>query len=119
MIESDALQALVVTALEDGKAKDIKPIDVRGLTSIADFMVIASGTSDRHCKSLADRVVEKAREEGVKPLGVEGEASGEWILVDLHDVIVHVMQPRVRDFYNLEKLWDMTEKRRDSASGNH
>jgi len=118
LIESDALQALVVTALEDGKAKDIKPIDVRGVTGITDFMVVASGTSDRHCKSLADRVVERAQEAGVRPLGVEGEASGEWILVDLQDVIVHVMQPRVRDFYNLEKLWDMAGKRRDTAAAN-
>ena len=71
--------------------------------------------SDRHCKSLADRAVDKSSEVGIKPIGVEGTEGGEWILVDLQDVIVHVMQPRTRDFYNLEKLWDMTALRRSQA----
>jgi ribosome-associated protein len=117
LIDSDKLQALVVEALDDGKGKDIKVIDVRKFTDIADFMVIASGTSDRHCKSLADRAVDKAKEAGVRPMGVEGTEGGEWILVDLQDVIVHLMQPRTRDFYNLEKLWDMTATRREKAGG--
>jgi ribosome-associated protein len=117
LIDSDKLQALVVEALDDGKAKDIKVIDVRQFTDIADYMVIASGTSDRHCKSLADRASDKAKEVGVRPLGVEGSEGGEWILVDLQDVIVHVMQPRIRDFYNLEKLWDMSAQRRGKAGG--
>ncbi|MCW8846376.1 MAG: ribosome silencing factor [Gammaproteobacteria bacterium] len=115
MIDSDKLQALIVEALDDGKGKDIKVIDVRNFTDIADFMVLATGTSDRHCKSLADRAVDKSREVGIKPIGVEGTEGGEWILVDLQDVIVHVMQPRTRDFYNLEKLWDMTTQRRGQA----
>jgi ribosome-associated protein len=96
---------LVVEALEDVKAVDIRIVDVRGKTAITDIMVIASGTSDRHVKALADNVVIKAKEAGVKPLGVEGQDSRDWVLVDLNDVVVHVMLPQVRDFYNLEKLW--------------
>jgi len=96
---------LVVEALEDVKAVDIRIVDVRGKTAITDIMVIASGTSDRHVKALADNVVIKAKEAGVMPLGVEGQDSRDWVLVDLNDVVVHVMLPEVRDFYNLEKLW--------------
>ncbi len=96
---------LVVDALEDVKAVDIRVVDVRGKTAITDIMVIASGTSDRHVKALADNVVIKAKEGGVAPLGVEGQDSRDWVLVDLNDVVVHVMLPQVRDFYNLEKLW--------------
>lgn len=96
---------LVVDALEDVKAVDIRIVDVRGKTAITDIMVIASGTSDRHVKALADNVVIKAKEADVQPLGVEGQSSRDWVLVDLNDVVVHVMLPEVRDFYNLEKLW--------------
>jgi ribosome-associated protein len=96
---------LVVEALEDVKAVDVRVVDVRGKTAITDIMVIASGTSDRHVKALADNVVIKAKEAGVQPLGVEGQDSRDWVLVDLNDVVVHVMMPQVRDFYNLEKLW--------------
>ncbi len=106
-MEPEQLRDLVVGALEDMKAVDIRVLDVRGVTAITDIMVVASGTSDRHVKSLADSVLAKAREAGVKPLGVEGEGGAEWILVDLRDVVVHIMLPRVRDFYNLEKLWSM------------
>ena len=100
------LQYVVVKALEDTKAVNVKVLDVRGLTDITDIMVIASGTSDRHVRSVADRVIEKAREAGARPFGVEGERDGEWVLVDLPDVLVHIMLPRVREFYGLEKLWD-------------
>lgn len=100
------LQNIVVNALDDMKATNIKVIDVRGLTDIADTMIIASGNSDRHVRSIAERVVEKAKAEGFKPFGVEGARDGEWVLVDLHEVVVHVMLPRVREFYALERLWE-------------
>jgi ribosome-associated protein len=100
------LQDLVAAALDDMKAVNVKVLDVRGLTDIADTMVIASGNSDRHVRSIADRVVERAKLAGFRPLGTEGERDGEWVLVDLHDIVVHVMLPRVREFYGLERLWD-------------
>lgn len=106
-MQAEALCNLVTTALQDMKGVDIRVLDVRGLTALTDFMVIASGTSDRHVKSLARNVQDEARRAGVKPMGVEGEAEGEWVLVDLRDVVVHVMRPQVRDFYNLEKLWSI------------
>lgn len=98
---------LAKTALEDLKATDITEIDVRGKTSMTDFMLIASGTSSRHVKSIAHSVVEKFKELGRKPFGVEGESDAEWVLVDMGDVVVHVMQAQIRDFYQLEKLWTM------------
>jgi ribosome-associated protein len=100
---------LVHAALDDMKAVNIKVLDVRGLTDITDTMIIASGNSDRHVRSIADRVVQNAKAAGVKPFGVEGARDGEWALVDLHDVIVHVMLPRVREFYGLERLWGSAE----------
>jgi ribosome-associated protein len=100
------LQHAVTTALDDMKAVNVRVLDVRGMTDIADVMVIASGTSDRHVRSIAERVVEKAKAAGYRPLGTEGARDGEWVLVDLQDVIVHVMLPRVREFYSLERLWD-------------
>ena len=103
------LQQAVTTALEDMKAVNVKVLDVRGLTDIADIMVIASGNSDRHVRSIAERVVERAKAVGFRPLGTEGERDGEWVLVDLQDVVVHVMLPRVREFYGLERLWDSGE----------
>ena len=109
------LKAVVIDALSDMKALEIKLLDVRGLTDIADFMVIASGTSDRHVRSVAQRVVEKCKEAGFRPHGVEGLKDGDWVLIDLHDLIVHVMLPRVREFYGLERLWDMTAGKRGAA----
>lgn len=115
-MNSDQLSALAVAALEDVKARDIKVLDVRHLTTITDYMIIASGTSDRHVKSLAERVIERAGEAGVRPYGVEGQEKGDWILVDLQDALVHIMQPETRDFYNLEKLWDISESRSSAAT---
>jgi ribosome silencing factor RsfS/YbeB/iojap len=109
------LKKVVIDALDDMKALEVKVLDVRGLTDIADFMVIASGTSDRHVRSVAQRVVEKTKEAGFRPHGVEGQQDGDWVLIDLHDMIVHVMLPRVREFYGLEKLWDMTVSKRAAA----
>ncbi len=110
-----SLESIVLTALDDMKALEVKVLDVRGLTDIADAMVIASGTSDRHVRSVAQRVVEKTKEAGFRPHGVEGQQDGDWVLIDLHDMIVHVMLPRVREFYGLEKLWDMTAAKRAAA----
>ncbi len=104
-MQSKELLTLVLAALDDGKGKDIKVIDVHEKTAITDYMVIASGTSDRHVVSLANRVVEKAKENHLMPLGVEGQNTGEWVLVDLGDAIIHVMRPQTREFYQLEKLW--------------
>jgi ribosome-associated protein len=105
------LKALILGALDDMKALDVKVLDVRDLTDIADYMVIASGTSDRHVRSVAQRVVEKTKEAGFRAHGLEGLKDGDWVLIDLNEVIVHVMLPRVREFYGLEKLWDLTAKR--------
>jgi ribosome-associated protein len=110
-----SVRAVVLDALTDIKALDVKLLDVRGLTDIADFMVIASGTSDRHVRSVAQRVVEKAKEAGFRPHGVEGQKDGDWVLIDLNELIVHIMLPRVREFYGLEKLWDMTVTKRAAA----
>jgi ribosome-associated protein len=106
-----ALKSVILGALDDMKALQVKVLDVRGLTDIADFMVIASGTSDRHVRSVAQRVVEKTKEAGYRPHGCEGLKDGDWVLIDLHEMIVHIMLPRVREFYGLEKLWDMPSKR--------
>jgi ribosome-associated protein len=109
-VTTSVLRKHVIDALEDLKAKDIREIDVRGKTSIADLLVIASGTSARHVKSIADEVAKFAKKAGVMPLGVEGEVEGEWVLVDLGDVIVHVMLPRIREFYGLERLWTVGDQ---------
>lgn len=100
----------VHAALAEIKARDVVEIDVRGKTSVADYLVVASGTSTRHVKSVADEVVQQVKRAGVQPLGVEGEREAEWVLVDLGDVIVHVMLPRVREFYALERLWTVGDQ---------
>jgi ribosome-associated protein len=100
------LRQIVLDALADMKAVDVKALDVRSLTDVTDTMVVASGTSDRHVKSIADRVVQRCKEAGFRPFGMEGERDGEWVLLDLHDLVLHVMLPRARQFYSLEKLWE-------------
>lgn len=104
-MESEQLIHLITEALDDLKAVNAVTVDVRGLTDVMDCLVIASGTSNRHVKSLAENVAVKAKAEGVRPLGVEGDDVGEWVLVDFGDVVVHVMLPATRDFYDLERLW--------------
>jgi ribosome-associated protein len=102
------LKDTILESLDDMKAKDVTVLDVREMTTITDCMIIASGTSDRHVRSVAEAVIEKCKKQGSRPVGVEGLEAGEWVLVDLEDVLLHVMIPRVRDFYNLEKLWSMS-----------
>ena len=106
-MESEALKDLVIDALDDIRGHDVIWLDVTEQTDVSDYMVIASGNSSRQVKALADSVVEKAKAAGVRPLGVEGEDQSEWILIDLTDVIVHVMLPSVREFYDLERLWTL------------
>jgi ribosome-associated protein len=101
-----SLRDVVLAALAELKAVNVRALDVRGITDITDTMVVASGTSDRHVKSIADRVVQRCKEAGYRPYGMEGERDGEWVLLDLQDVVLHVMLPRVREFYALEKLWE-------------
>ena len=111
-----ALRQRVLAALDELKARDVREIDVRGKTSIADLLVIASGTSTRHVKSIADEVVKFVKRAGMLPLGVEGQEEAEWVLVDLGDIIVHVMLPRIREFYGLERLWTVGDQ--DSVAAN-
>ena len=107
---TESLLETVRDATGELKAKDVVEIDVRGKSSVTDYMVIASGTSTRHVKSIADEVMKFAKRLDVQPLGVEGEREAEWVLVDLGDVVVHVMLPRVREFYALERLWTVGDQ---------
>jgi ribosome-associated protein len=104
-MQLEQLQQLVVDTLTDMKARDIEVMDVRGKTAVTDIMIVASGTSDRHVKAMAETVAYRAKEAGEPPLGVEGAKEGEWALVDLNGVVVHLMLPKVRDYYGLERLW--------------
>lgn len=104
-MEAETLKELVLEALEDLKAVNTVTLDVAGLTDVMDYLVITSGTSNRHVKSLAANVCLEAKKSGVRALGVEGEDAGEWVLVDFGDIVVHVMLPATRDFYDLERLW--------------
>jgi ribosome-associated protein len=107
-MNSEELADLAVDALEEIKGLDIVKLDVSDMTTVTDWMIVASGTSGRHVKALVDNVAEKAKAAGHRPTGIEGESGGEWVLLDLQDALVHVMLPKIRDFYNLEKLWSIT-----------
>ena len=115
-LTTSQLQQLVVSSLEDFKATDITVIDVSGKNPLTERMVIASGNSTRHVKSMAENLVVKAKTAGNPPLGVEGAGEGEWVLVDLNDVIVHLMLPQTRAFYNLEKLWEVSADHRSGIT---
>ena len=121
-MDSQALRELVVSAVEELKGQDVVELDVRKLTDVTDCFVIASGRSDRQVRAIAENVIEKAKAAGVRPMGVEGLDKGEWVLVDLCDVVLHVMQPETREYYQLEKLWsgaplsDDADGRRTSAA---
>ncbi len=108
-MEAEQFTQFVVSALDDLKAVNTVTLDVSGLTDMMDYLIVTSGTSNRHVKSLANHVAVEAKQQGVRPLGVEGEDAGEWVLVDFGDVVVHVMLPATRDFYDLERLWAVPE----------
>lgn len=110
------MKKAAVAALEDIKASDITVLNVKKLTSMTDYMIIACGESSRQVKALARNVADKLREAGAEVVGVEGEDSGEWVLVDLGHVIVHVMHPAVREYYNLEELWTAPKTVRKKAA---
>lgn len=107
-LENIDVKQLVIDALEDLKAQDLLCLDVSDKTDITDYMIVASGTSSRHVKSLAGNVVSEAKHVGLQPIGVEGLDQGEWVLIDLNAVIVHLMQPQVREFYDIESLWSLS-----------
>ena len=109
------LEETVINALDELKAVDIKVLDVRQLTSITDIMIIASGTSARQVRSLAQKVIEEVKKINIYPLGSEGEDQGEWALIDLGDIVVHIMQPGIREYYQLEKLWSVDSKQYSSS----
>jgi ribosome-associated protein len=111
------ISQVVAAALDDLKATDVSVLDVRHLTTVTDMMIVASGRSERHVRAIADEVVVKCKQQGYRPIGVEGQKVGDWVLVDLGDVVVHVMQPRAREFYNLEKLWDIAPGTAAEAAG--
>lgn len=104
-MQKSNLKQIVLDALEDSKANEVALMDVTAQTDITDYMVVASGTSSRHVKACAERVIELAKNSGTRPIGVEGLEEGDWVLIDLADVVVHVMLPKVREFYDLERLW--------------
>lgn len=111
------LRDLAIAVLEDAKAQDLQVFDLRERNTFADYMILASGTSSRQVKAMADRLTMKLKSLGLPPpLGVEGEDGGEWVLVDLADVVVHLMLPQTRAFYNLEKLWDASTRERSASS---
>lgn len=104
-MQSKKLQELVFNAIDDAKGRNIQVLDVHKISDIADYMIIASGTSSKHVSSVADRVISDLQDHKCRPLGVEGKSTGDWVLLDFGDVVVHIMRPDIREFYNLEKLW--------------
>lgn len=109
---------LILKTLEDAKALDVIVFEVSKLTSISDYMIIASGRSNRQVNSMAEKVVEAAKDTGIQPIGTEGKKEGEWVLVDLGDIIVHIMQPDTREYYQLEKLWSADTIDAEQAENN-
>ena len=109
------LKELVLDALDDLKANDVAVLHVAEMTSVTDDMVVASGTSNRHVKSLADNVELKAKDAGFRPIGVEGADSSDWVLVDFGELVVHIMLPATRSFYDLERLWSLSPNSRSGA----
>ena len=109
-MQSEKLKQLVIEAIEGMKGNEINCLNVADLTSVTDYMIIVSGTSNRHVKSVADGVMDACKKQGVRPLGTEGQEKSEWVLVDLGDVVVHVMLPATRAFYDLERLWEPSEE---------
>ncbi|HEY6986635.1 MAG TPA: ribosome silencing factor [Rhodanobacteraceae bacterium] len=107
----------MLAALDGLKARDVREIDVRDKSSVTDLLVVASGTSSRHVKSIAEEVVRKAKQAGLPPIGVEGQREAEWVLVDLGDIVVHVMLPRTREFYGLERLWTVGDQQPTALAG--
>jgi len=104
-MRSKKMQELICQAVDDAKGLNVRVLDVQRISDVTDYMVLTSGTSNRHVSSVADKVLEAMRQHGCRPLGTEGREAGEWVLLDFGDVLVHVMKPDVRQFYNLEKLW--------------
>lgn len=115
IFDLEAMKAAVIDALEDIKAFDISVMDVRKLTSLTNYMIVASASSTRQAKAIADNVVVKLKEKGFDIRGLEGGKEGEWVLVDLDDIVVHIMIPATRAYYNLEQLWSEAESRRDAS----
>jgi ribosome-associated protein len=116
-VTANMIQRWVQGALDDAKARDISVLDMRKISDFTDYMVIATGTSNRHVQSTADKVVDALREHGMRAVGVEGGRIGDWVLIDFGDVVVHVMREEIRDFYNLEKLWSDARRVKTNIPG--
>jgi ribosome-associated protein len=116
-MQAEQILKIVQDVLDERKGQNITTLDVRGKTSFTDYMVVVTGTSDRHLKSLCDYVAEKLKESGIKPLGIEGDLGSDWVLLDLGDVIVHAMNAQARGFYQLEKLWSVDDSKDEQQAG--